>query len=176
MHQSIDDLKRGSQKPKRKILSPLSWPISVTLLIIVYYGSAFVLFYEHDICTKTRLKETKTSPKKSSFQRPRWPWKKLIGAANRQSPVVTRKFLPLCHRNTRLGCVLTNAKTTPSIRESRWILSFDTRSSVIGWDISSHFFSQSDSEEVTEDHILTWPCAFFCTFSLDTLRFLMLWG
>ena len=150
--------------------------VNYKLVKIIDYGYAFVLFYEHDICTETRLKETKTSPKKSSFQRPRCPWKKLIGATNRQSPVVTRKFLPLWHRNTRLGCVLTNAKTTPSIRESRWILSFDPRSPVIGWEISSHFFSQSDSEEVTKDHILTWSCAFFCTFGVDTLRFLMLWG
>ena len=35
---------------------------------------------------------------------------KLIGVANRQSSVIARKFLPYCHRNTRLGGVLTNAK------------------------------------------------------------------
>ena len=34
---------------------------------------------------------------------------KLIGAANRQSPAITRKILPLYHRNIKLGCVLTNA-------------------------------------------------------------------
>ena len=37
---------------------------------IIDYGSAFVLFYEHDICMKTGLKKTKTSPKQSSFLRP----------------------------------------------------------------------------------------------------------
>ena len=37
------------------------------------------------------------------------PLRKFIRAANRQSPVITLKFLPLCHRNTRLGCVLKNA-------------------------------------------------------------------
>ena len=30
--------------------------------------------HEHDICTKTRLKEKKTSLKESSFLRPRCPW------------------------------------------------------------------------------------------------------
>ena len=34
---------------------------------------------------------------------------KLIGEANLQSPVIAQKILPKCHRNTRLGCVLTNA-------------------------------------------------------------------
>ena len=51
-----------------------------------------------------RLKETKTSPKESSFLRPRCPLIKLMGAANRQSLVIARKFLPLCDRNTWLGC------------------------------------------------------------------------
>ena len=37
------------------------------------------------------------------------PLIKSVGAANLQSPVIARKFLPLCYRNTRLGCVLTNA-------------------------------------------------------------------
>ena len=37
------------------------------------------------------------------------PLIKFIGAANRQSPLIARKFLPLCHRNTRLACVLKNA-------------------------------------------------------------------
>ena len=37
------------------------------------------------------------------------PLIKLIGVANRQSPVIARKYLPLCHRNTSLSCVLTNA-------------------------------------------------------------------
>ena len=37
------------------------------------------------------------------------PLVKLEGAANRQSHGIARKLLALCHRNTRLGCVLTNA-------------------------------------------------------------------
>ena len=54
----------------------------IKLVKIIDYGSAFVLFidsptyvlfYEHDICTRTRLKETKTSPKESSSSRPRCP-------------------------------------------------------------------------------------------------------
>jgi len=54
----------------------------IKLVKIIDYGSAFVLFidsptyvlfYEHDICTRTRLKETKTSPKESSSLRPRCP-------------------------------------------------------------------------------------------------------
>ena len=45
------------------------------LVIIIDYGSAFVLhvFYKHDTCTKTRLKKTKTSPKESNFLRLRCP-------------------------------------------------------------------------------------------------------
>ena len=54
----------------------------IKLVKIIDYGSEFVLFidsptyvlfYEHDICTRTRLKETKTSPKESSSLRPRCP-------------------------------------------------------------------------------------------------------
>ena len=52
--------------------------------------------------------ETKSSRKESGFQA-KMPLIKLIGAANLQSPVKVRKFLPLCHRNAILGCVLTNA-------------------------------------------------------------------
>ena len=37
------------------------------------------------------------------------PLIKLVGVANQQSPVTAPKFLPLCHRNTSLGSVLTNA-------------------------------------------------------------------
>ena len=37
------------------------------------------------------------------------PLIKLIGAANRQSPVIARQILPLYHSNTKLGCVMTNA-------------------------------------------------------------------
>ena len=40
------------------------------------------------------------------------PLIKFIEAAYRQSPVINRKFLPLCHRKTRLRCVLTNAINT----------------------------------------------------------------
>ena len=36
---------------------------------------------------------------------------KLIGAANLQSPVIAKKLLPKCHRNARLGCVLTTPFT-----------------------------------------------------------------
>ena len=39
------------------------------------------------------------------------PLIKLRGAANRLSPLTGRKFLPLYHRNTRLGCVLPNANS-----------------------------------------------------------------
>ena len=55
----------------------------IKLVKIIDYGSAFglfivshtyVLFYELDICTKTRLNETKTSPKEFSSLRPRCPW------------------------------------------------------------------------------------------------------
>ena len=37
------------------------------------------------------------------------PMIKLVRAANLRWPVTARKSLPLCHRNTRLGCVLRNA-------------------------------------------------------------------
>ena len=43
------------------------------------------------------------------------PQIKLIGAAIRHSPVIARKFLPLYQRNTRLGCVLTNAMKPQSV-------------------------------------------------------------
>ena len=52
--------------------------------------------------------ETKWSRKESSFPA-EMPLIKLIGAAYLQAPVITRKFLPSCHRTTRLGCLLTNA-------------------------------------------------------------------
>ena len=54
----------------------------IKLVKIIDYASTFVsfiishtyvLFYEHDICTLTRLKETKMSPKESSSLRPRCP-------------------------------------------------------------------------------------------------------
>ena len=53
------------------------------------------------------LTETKSSQRESSFPAG-MPLIKLIGVANLQWPVIARKFLPLCHRDTRLGCVLTN--------------------------------------------------------------------
>ena len=43
------------------------------LVIIIDHETAFVLFYEHDKCTKIRRKETRTSLKESSFLRPRCP-------------------------------------------------------------------------------------------------------
>ena len=58
--------------------------------------------------SRSLLTETKSSRKESSFPA-EMPLIKSILVANRQSPVIARKFLPLCHRNTSLGCVLTNA-------------------------------------------------------------------
>ena len=58
--------------------------------------------------SRSLLTETKSSRKESSFPA-EMPLIKLILVANWQSPVIARKFLPLCHRNTSLGCVLTNA-------------------------------------------------------------------
>ena len=55
--------------------------------------------------------ETKSSRKESSFLAG-MPLIKLIGAANLQSLMIARKFLPLCHGDTRLGRVLTNAMKT----------------------------------------------------------------
>ena len=60
------------------------------LVIIIDYGFAFVLFYEHDICTNTRLKETKASPKE--IKGVQFPAAEMIGAANRQSPVPSSKI------------------------------------------------------------------------------------
>ena len=57
---------------------------------------------------RSSLTETKSSRKESSFPA-EMPLTKLTGVANRQSPVIAPQFLPLCHRNTSLGCVLTNA-------------------------------------------------------------------
>ena len=42
------------------------------------------------------------------------PLIKLIAAANLQSPLIAWKFLPYHHGNTRLGCVLTDAKKRAS--------------------------------------------------------------
>ena len=48
------------------------------------------------------------SRKESSFPA-EVPLIKFIRAANLHSPVTGRKFLPYCHRDNRLRCVLTNA-------------------------------------------------------------------
>ena len=56
------------------------------------------------ISIKTRLKETKTSPKRSSSCGRDAPDKINRGSSDRQSPVIARKFLLLHHGNTRLGC------------------------------------------------------------------------
>ena len=71
------------------------------LEVIIDYGSAFD--------TYGKVTETKSSRNESSFPA-EVPPIKFIGAANFQSPVIARKFLPQWHRNTRLGCVLTNSK------------------------------------------------------------------
>ena len=60
---------------------------------------------------RSSLTETKSSQKESSFPAG-MPLIKLIWVANLQWPMIARKFLPLCHRNTRLGCVLTNVMKT----------------------------------------------------------------
>ena len=60
---------------------------------IIDYRSAFV----------TRVERTQV------FLPAEMPLITLIGTANWQSLVIARKFLPYCHRNTRLGCVLMNA-------------------------------------------------------------------
>ena len=55
--------------------------------VIVDYGSVFIT-YGNEIESK-------------GVQFPgEMPLIKLIGAANLQSPVIARKFLPLCHRNS----------------------------------------------------------------------------
>ena len=69
------------------------------LVIIIDYGFAFVLFYDHHICTKTRLQKTKTSPKESSNTPD-----KIKSAVARDSSKISA-FVP---QDTRLGCVLTN--------------------------------------------------------------------
>ena len=58
---------------------------------------------------RSSLTKTKSSQKDSSFPA-EMPLIKLIEAANLQSPAIARKFLPLCHRNTRLGCALVSQK------------------------------------------------------------------
>ena len=56
---------------------------------------------------RSSLTKTKSGQKESRFPA-EMPLIKLIEAANLQSPVIARKCLPLCHRNTRLGCALTD--------------------------------------------------------------------
>ena len=57
---------------------------------------------------RSSLTKTKSSRKESSFLAV-MRLIKSVGASNLHSPVIARKFLPLCYRNTRLGCLLTNA-------------------------------------------------------------------
>ena len=59
----------------------------------------------HENETKGNENETKGV----QFPAAEMPLIKLIGAANRQSPVIARQILPLYHSNTKLGCVMTNA-------------------------------------------------------------------
>ena len=47
------------------------------------------------------------------------PLIKLIGVANLQSPVTAEIFRPKSHRDTRLGCALTNAITFAAIKRQR---------------------------------------------------------
>ena len=63
---------------------------------------------------RSSLIETKSSRKQSSFLA-EMPLIKLIGTANWQSPVIALNFLPLCHRNTRLRCILTKQTTLTRI-------------------------------------------------------------
>ena len=58
---------------------------------------------------RSSLTETAKSGRKESSFLAEMPPIKFIRAANLQSPVLVRKFQPECHRNTRLGCALTNA-------------------------------------------------------------------
>ena len=76
--------------------------MSTIIEVIIDYGSAFV--------TYGKITETKSRQKGSSFPA-KVPLIILKGEADLQSPVVAQKFLPYCHRNTRLECVLTNATT-----------------------------------------------------------------
>ena len=61
---------------------------------------------------KNETKENDNESKGVQFHTDEMLLIKLMGTANRQSSVIARKFVPLYHRNTRLGCVLTNATST----------------------------------------------------------------
>ena len=50
---------------------------------------------------RSSFMETKSSRKESSFL-DEMPLIKLVGAANRQSPTIPRKFVALYHRNTKI--------------------------------------------------------------------------
>ena len=84
---------------------------------------------------------------------------KLIGAANRQSPVIARRYLSLCHRNTRLGCVLTNAlikhyrlhSTDPDLRlHFLWQYGDDVISPYKTW-----FDPRNKSEDLLKQSLMT---------------------
>ena len=68
---------------------------NLKLEVIIDYGSALVTYLT---ITETT---TKSSRKESSFLAA-VPLIKLIGAANLQSPVIARKFLPWCHRTDQI--------------------------------------------------------------------------
>ena len=53
---------------------------------------------------KNETKGNENESKGVQFPAAEMPLIKLTGSANRQSLVMAWKFLPLCHRNTRLGC------------------------------------------------------------------------
>ena len=93
----------------------------ITLLILYVRGITHLTSYNHWLWIRVRLillawhlheNETKGNENESKgvqFPAVELSLIKLIGAANRQSPAITRKILPLYHRNIKLGCVLTNA-------------------------------------------------------------------
>ena len=64
-------------------------------------------------CHWLRIRVRHSSRKESSFPA-EISLIKSVGAANRQSPATSRKFVAMYHTGTpRLGCVLTNANTYP---------------------------------------------------------------
>ena len=64
-------------------------------------------------CHSLRSRVRHSSRKESSFPA-EMSLIKSVGAADRQSPATTRKFVAMYHTGTpRLGCVLTNANTYP---------------------------------------------------------------
>ena len=58
---------------------------------------------------KNKPKGNENESKGVQFSEAELPLIKFIGAANQELPEISRKILPLYHRNTKLGCVLTNA-------------------------------------------------------------------